>query len=695
MKRASYAIAAVAGFAVAAVGFSSGAGAADKAAGLSAEKLKEITGKIDDAALKTGAPGNWLTYNGSPSEQRFSTLDQITDKNVGEMKLVWSFPTGTNRGLEATPLVVDGVMYTTANWSVVHALDAKTGKELWSYDPKVPKEHGHDACCDVVNRGVALYKGKVFVGTIDARLLAIDAATGKLAWEVATADKGTVYTITGAPRIANGKVLIGNGGAEYGVRGYVSAYDTETGKLVWRVFTVPGDPSKPQESKALEDAAKTWKGADEWLKRGAGGTAWDSLTYDPELNQVYFGTGNGTAWVQEMRSPGGGDNLFLSSILAVDADSGEVKWHYQVVPGDNWDFDACAQITLATLKIDGKDRKVLMQAPKSGFFYVIDRETGKLLSAKQYADKVTWAKAIDMKTGKPIENAGQRYEKEMAIVQPSAFGAHNWHPMSFNPKTGLVYIPEQEGAGALKKDPDFKVKPGTWNIGIDLTQFKGLNRDTKGTGKLLAWDPVKQKAAWAVQHPNLWNGGTMTTAGNLVFQGTSDGRFVAYSADKGKKLWEAPVESGIIAGPMTYEIDGVQYVSVSSGWGGAFALVGGGASAASGTKPGGVVLTYALPSKVPAAMASADPAVSGDIAKGEVLYHHNCGLCHGANAISGSGVPDLRHSNPDLQKVFVQIVEKGIPGTGMAPLGKWVSEDEAKLIQKYVQKRTEDEKAGR
>ncbi|MET0153265.1 MAG: PQQ-dependent dehydrogenase, methanol/ethanol family [Candidatus Binatia bacterium] len=659
---------------------------------ISAERIREATSQIDDERLKHPKVGEWITYNGAPNEQRYSPLDQINDKNVPELKLAWRFPTNSTRGLEATPLVVDGVMYTTAPWSVVFAIDARTGEQIWSWDPKVPKEWGQKACCDVVNRGVAVYKGKVYVATLDARLAALDAATGRVVWEQQTTDRDKPYTITGAPRVAAGRVLIGNGGSEYGVRGYVSAYDAESGKLDWRTYTVPGDPDKPFESEALEEAAKTWKNANEWLKEGAGGTAWDAITYDPELNLIYFGTGNGIAWDRDQRSPGGGDNLYLTSILAVFADTGKVKWHYQVVPGDTWDFDACQQLVLADLKIDGKTRKVLMQAPKEGFFYVLDRETGQLISAKQYADRVTWATGIDMKTGRPIENPDQRYAKGMAVVEPSAFGAHNWHPMSFSPKTGLVYIPAQATSGAFEKEEDFKIKPGAWNLGVDLGLFKGLNRYNAGAGHLLAWDPVRQKPAWRVQHQFLWNGGTLATAGNLVFQGRSDMHFAAYTADKGKKLWEAPVETGIIAGPMTYMLDGVQYVTVSAGWGGAFALVAGDAALATGARPGGAVLTYALANKLPQVAA---PPVDPEFTKGEALYHSYCAVCHGAGGISGGLIPDLRHSSEDVKKNMPIIIKNGIPGTGMAPFGKWVSDDDAKLIQKYVRVRAADEGAGK
>lgn len=660
--------------------------AALEAKPLEAQAIAEAVAAVDDARLgrREGDRANWLTYNGQWTEQRFSPLDQVNTGNVGDLRLVWSFSTESSRGLEATPIVIDGVMYTTAPWSVVFAVDARTGKEIWRYDPKVDKQWGQKACCDVVNRGVAVYRGKVYVGALDARLLALDAATGKLVWEVNTGEGSKPYTITGAPRIAAGNVLIGNGGGEYGVRGYLSAYEADSGKLVWRSYTVPGDPARPAESKALQHALTTWKG-DQWLKIGGGGTVWDAITYDPELDLIYVGTGNGSAWNRDLRSPGGGDNLYLSSILAFDARSGEQKWHYQTTPGDSWDFDSAAHMILADLKIRGKDRKVLMQAPKNGFFYVLDRKTGELLSAAKFADTVTWASGIDPKTGRPIEAAGQRYEKSLAIVAPSAFGAHNWQPMSFSPKTRLVYIPAQEVPGAYERDPKFEFEEGFFNTGLRLELFKDLNR-TLVSGHLLAWDPIGQKEAWRVPYRLAWNGGTLATAGNLVFQGTSDGRFVAYSADRGKKLWETVTGTGVIAGPMSYEVDGVQYVSVSAGWGGTFALVGGDASTASGVEPHGKVLTYALRSKV-----GPPPPADPDLAEGERLFHHYCTVCHGAAAISGTSVPDLRYSSEDVHKVFHQIVKNGIPGTGMAGFGKWIGDPEIRKIQNYVRARAQED----
>jgi quinohemoprotein ethanol dehydrogenase len=655
------------------------------------EVIRKATSAIDDQMLRA-APGdgaNWITHGGDLAETRFSPLDRINAGNVGELRLLWSIDTGMRRGQEATPIVVDGVMYVTTSWSLVIALDAKTGTEIWRYDPKVPREWGPRACCDVVNRGVAVYRGRVYVGTLDGRLVALDAATGKVAFEKLTIDPQKSYTITHAPRIADGKVIIGNGGAEYGVRGYVSAYDAGSGELVWRTYTVPGDPSKPAETKAIEKALETWKDAGKWLKIGAGGTVWDSISYDPALGLVYVGTGNGVAWDREKRSPGGGDNLYLASILALDAQTGEQKWHYQTTPGDTWDFDSAQQMTLVDLEIGGKKRHVLMQAAKNGFFYVLDRQSGELLSANPFAE-VTWAKGVDLKTGRPIEAAGVRYEKDAAVIKPTPFGAHNWQPMSFSPMTGLVYVPVNEVTGGYGQDPDFQIhpSPGFMNLGIDLWAFKDLTRKL-ASGHLLAFDPVKGKEVWRAQYGTAWNGGTLATKGNLVFEGTADGRFVAYRAGDGKKLWEAPVGTGVIAAPVTYLADGVQQVTIVAGWGGVFALFGGDAAAAAGVGPGGKVLTFALKSRedkkeTPAEGVKAPTDADKRFARGERLFHYNCAACHGAAAVGGGVLPDLRKSGSYVQQNFLQIVAGGIANVGMPQFGPLLSKDDIESIRNYV-----------
>ena len=647
---------------------------------------------VDDARLR-GADadvGEWLTTGRTYSEQRYSPLDQISADNVRRMREVWSFETGLGRGHEATPIVHAGVLFITGSWSVVFAVDARSGKQLWKWDPEVDKLVAKKACCDVVNRGVALYKGRVYVGVLDGRLAALDEKTGAPVWQVVTVDQSLPYTITGAPRIVDGKVIIGNGGAELGVRGYVSAYDAESGKLIWRTYTVPGDPSQPFESKALEQAAQTWKGG-EWWKVGGGGTVWDSMAYDPELNLLYVGTGNGSPWVRQLRSPGGGDNLFLSSILALNPTNGEIVWHYQTTPGDNWDFTATQHMILADLKINGRMRPVIMQAPKNGFFYVLDRKTGELISAEKYVE-VTWADHVDKSTGKPVENPGQDYRDGLSLVKPTAFGGHNWHPMSFSPKTGLVYIPTHDILGAYRNEQDWKYQPGAWNTGTDFNVFGLITKDAV-SGALVAWDPVSQKEVWRHPYALPWNGGLLSTGGNLVFQGTSDGRFVAYRANDGVQLWEAHAGTSIIAAPVTYLLDGKQYVSVVAGWGGAFALVSGDVGHASGGDGKGRLLTYSLGSGEPPATQMVLDRITapGEVYDGERLYHKYCAACHGGAAVAMVGMKDLRKISPDTRAALSDIVLKGaLRGNGMPDFAQYLGEAEVAKLRTYLDHRAEE-----
>ncbi|MBL4620097.1 MAG: PQQ-dependent dehydrogenase, methanol/ethanol family, partial [Marinicaulis sp.] len=518
-------------------------------------------------------PGEWLSHGRTYSEQRYSPLNALNTKNVGELGLEWAFDLGVSRGIEVTPIVHDGVMFVTASWNIVYALNAKTGQEIWRYDPQVDRSRASVMCCDIVNRGVAIWGDKVFTGTIDGRLIAINAKTGKEIWDVNTIDLSKPYSITGAPRVVKGKVIIGNGGAELGVRGYITAYDAETGKPAWRFYTVPGDPSRNPEDAAMAMALPTWNG--EWWKLGGGGTAWDSMAYDPELDLFYIGVGNGSPWSQKLRSPDGGDNLFLSSIVALRPDTGEYVWHYQTTPGETWDYTATQHMILAELEIDGVERKVIMQAPKNGFFYVIDRETGELLSANNFVP-VSWATHIDMETGRPVEVPEARWPGNAPVLQfPGTLGAHNWHPMSYNPGTGLVYIPAQETPFGYGDDPNYEAHEMAWNTGADL-RLAGLPSDEATfkavkammRGRLIAWDPVKQEAAWTFEHKGPWNGGILSTAGGLVFQGTADAHFAAYDAGTGDQLWKFFTQTGIVAPPISYEIDGEQYLAVASGWGG-------------------------------------------------------------------------------------------------------------------------------
>ncbi|HXJ18499.1 MAG TPA: PQQ-dependent dehydrogenase, methanol/ethanol family [Candidatus Polarisedimenticolia bacterium] len=545
--------------------------------------------RVDDAVLKNAAKNGdqWLMYGRDYSEAHYSPLKQINADNAKQLGLVWYYDTDSEPGtVEGTPIVANGTMYVTVTWGVLSAIDARTGKLKWRWDPKISHHNfppgsagkpdkvrtGPSVCCGPVNRGVAIYDGKVYIGTLTGHLVALDAETGKVVWDVVAADENADYSITGAPRIADGKVLIGNAGGEYSVRGYISAYDAETGKLDWRFYTVPGDPSKPFENKAMERAAKTWTG--EWYKMGGGGNPWDSITYDPDLDIVYVGVGQGGPWVQKFRSPGGGDNLYICSIVALRGATGQYLWHFQTTPGDEWDYDATQGMVLADLKINGKMRKVLMQAPKNGFFYVLDRKTGKFISGKAIAT-VTWAKGLDPKTGRPIEESGIRDYVKGVVVSPGPGGAHNWQVMSYNPHTGLVYIPTTDSSFFYLQQPEFKYEIGEYSWGI---VFRRPTAPIKAgqpppatpptgppKGYLLAWDPATEAERWRV--PEMNGGGTVTTAGNVVFAASADGHFAAFSADKGEKLWETKLFPGF-ANPATYMLDGKQYVSVLAGRGG-------------------------------------------------------------------------------------------------------------------------------
>jgi quinohemoprotein ethanol dehydrogenase len=668
--------------------------------------------QVDGARISAAAkdPNNWVTHGGTYGEERFSTLEQIGAANVQTLGLAWSLDLDTNRGQEATPLVIDGVMYSTSAWSKVQAIDAATGKQLWQYDPFVAGRIGVRACCDVVNRGVAAWKGRLYVGTLDGRLVALDASNGKPVWSVQTVDESKPYTVTGAPRIVKGKVLIGNGGAEYGVRGYVSAYDVDSGKLIWRFYTVPGDPSQPFEQPAMKTAAATWKG--EWWKLGGGGTVWDSMAYDPELDLLYIGTGNGSPWNQKHRSPGGGDNLYLSSIVAIRPDTGEYVWHYQTTPEDSWDYTATQHIILADLTIDGQPRKVLMQAPKNGFFYVLDRKTGQLLSAKPYIG-VNWATGVDLATGRPQVNPEAYYHKtgKPWFAMPGPYGAHNWQPMSYSHATNYVYIPVIEAPFAYVDDPNFKPNSFGWNLGINQgATAMPTDPATKGyvlgmtKGSLKAWDPVAQKEVWKVDHSGMWNGGVLSTAGGLVFQGTSDGAFSAYDARNGSRLWSFAAQAGILAAPMTYSLGGQQYVAVVVGWGGTAPLSGGematkGALEANKSrvlsfKLGGTAqLLAAAPAPVPQ---TAPIPRFGDAATNQLglaLYHTHCSVCHGNSAVMAAGVlPDLRWSKAlTSAESWKRVVLDGVlENNGMVSFAKVLTPEQAEAVRAYTVSRAND-----
>jgi len=525
---------------------------------------------VDDARIVQAAPVEWLTYGRDYAETHYSPLAQITAENVRRLVPAWTWDIPkTGSRLEATPIVADGVIYATGPKSFVFALDARTGERLWTWDPGIPDETqgGPSVCCGDVNRGVAVYGDKVFVGLLDGRLVALNRDDGTIAWNVQTTPTGTDYSITMAPRVVKGNVIIGNSGAEYGVRGYVSAYDAETGRMAWRFYTVPGNPADGFENEAMRRAAETWTG--EWWKVGGGGTVWDGMAYDPVLDLIYIGTGNGSPWSRDERSPGGGDNLYLSSIVALRAETGEYVWHYQTTPGDDWDFTAVQPVMLLDLVIEGRQRAVIVQAPKNGFFYVIDRITGEFISAEGFADEITWASGVDQETGRPIETPQARYGMtgRGVYLSPGPTGAHNWWPMSWNPATGLVYLPMQNTNYYYERAP-VVYQRGQWNTGTARGAAPGSAPRPERPAiveprtALKAWDPARNAVAWVAPAVG-GNGGTLSTAGNLVFWGSGD-RLVALDARNGSELWFHQVGNGI-ATPVTYELDGVQYVTVLAG----------------------------------------------------------------------------------------------------------------------------------
>ena len=654
--------------------------------------------------------GTWLTHGRTYAEDRFSPLSTINEDTVRGLKLHWYYDLDTARGQEATPLVDGDRMYTTSAWSKVQAFNVVTGQLLWQTDPGVPGEAAAKACCDVVNRGVALWNGRVYSGTLDGRLLALDAETGALIWETVAVDQDKAYTITGAPRVVKGKVLIGNGGGEFGVRGYITAFDAETGKKLWRFYTVPGDPAQPFENDIHRETVKTWNG--EWWKLGGGGTVWDSMAYDPDLDLLYIGVGNGSPWNQRIRSPGGGDNLFLSSIVALRPDTGEYVWHYQTTPGDMWDYTATQQMILTDLEIGGTTRQVIMQAPKNGFFYVLDRATGELISAEPFVP-VNWASHIDKETGRPAINPDAFYSTtgKPWLALPGPLGAHNWHSMSYSKDTGLVYIPAQELGFPYIDDTQFEPKKLAVNLGIDLAAAslpqeadvkKAVLESVKG--HLLAWDPVAQKEVWRAQYPGPWNGGTLSTAGNLVFQGTAAGYFNAYRATDGKKLWSYPVQTGVVAAPISFQVAGEQYIAIVAGWGGIFPILTGEIASKSGKQTNrSRVLVFKLNGEADLPPVEPDdfvpappPEPFGDTAMltlGKKKYHRYCAGCHGDAVVGGGVLPDLRHShNTATAESFAHIVRDGaLKENGMISFADELDESETEAIRAYVTARANDQ----
>jgi quinohemoprotein ethanol dehydrogenase len=647
-----------------------------------------------------GEPGQWMMDGRNYTAQRYSPLKRINEHNVDKLGLAWFFELDTLRGVEATPLAIDGVLYNTSAWNITYAHDAVTGKLLWKFDPQGPREWGRYACCEPVSRGLAAWNGKIIIGTLDGRLIALDAKTGTPAWTTQTFDKSWPYTITGAPRVFDGLVVVGNGGADLGVRGFVGAYDADTGAKKWKFYLVPGDPSQAPDGEASDSimptAAKTWSG--EWWKLGGGGTAWDSIAYDPQLQLIYIGTGNGSPIVRAHRSAGVGDNLFLSSIVAVDAKTGAYRWHYQETPGEEWDYTSTQSIVLATLPVAGKQRDVLLHAPKNGFFYVLDRKTGELLSAEKFTS-VNWASRIDLATGRPVENPAARYGADPVLVTPGPGGGHNWFPMAYSPDTKLAYFPTYEHWFVYASDATFVPKKfrsnGGWGGFTGDALKKRMELTKEGTARektwLLAWDPVAQKEAWRVPLPRHGNGGVLTTAGNLVIEGTTHQTFAVFRATDGKQLWAMPVQSAPVAGPITFEAGGEQYIAVNAGWGGGAAQVERGIGTQQNRASARLLVfklggTLQLP---PLAQAPPIPdppplrATEDDVRRGAVLFAQTCAQCHGQLAIGG--VKDLRHMTREAHAQFNDVVLKGtLAEKGMASFASLLGPADVEAIHAYV-----------
>jgi quinohemoprotein ethanol dehydrogenase len=644
-------------------------------------------------------PDDWVQDGRTYSAQRYSPLTQINAGNLNRLGLAWSAELDTYRGVEGTPLYIDGVIYNTSAWNIVSAYDARTGKALWTYDPQTPREWGRYACCEPVARGIAAWKGKIIIGTLDGRLIALDAHDGKPVWTTQTFDKGSPYSITGAPRVFDGMVVVGEGGADLGVRGYVAAYDADTGKKLWRFWLAPGDPSKGPDHEASDSAmkmaARTWTNG--WATLGGGGTPWDSIAYDPKLKMVYVGTGNGSPLAEAYRSPKGGDNLFLCSVVALDAKTGAYRWHYQEVPGEEWDYTCTQSIIQADLKIGGKMRQVLLHAPKDGFFYVLDRKTGKVISAKNYVP-VNWAK-VDSKTGKVTENPKTRYGVDPVLVTPGPGGGHNWFPMAYSPRTKLAYFPSYEAWLVYALDPNWTPKPFRSNSGWGGYTGDALKKrlelqkegDAQEKAGLIAWDPVKQKQVWRVPLPRHGNGGVLVTGSDLVVEGTTRQTLAIFDARNGKQLWEMPTQSAPVAGPITYMLDGVQYIAVNAGWGGGAAQIERGAGVELPRASARLLVfrlggTAVLPPMKPEEEVPEPPplrASEAQVQKGADLFGRTCALCHGQRAIGG--VKDLRQMTKETHAQFNDIVLGGArKDKGMGSFADILSKEDAENIHAYL-----------
>ena len=653
--------------------------------------------------LANPVAGEWTSDGLDYTAQRYSPLTQVNAGNVSQLGLAWYADLDTYRGVEATPLYADGVLYNTLSWNITTAYDAKTGAELWTYDPQTPREFGRYACCEPVSRGLAMHGDKIIIATLDGRLIALNRHTGAEIWtsRAFPLETSYAYSITGAPRVFGDKVVVGQSGGDMGVRGFAAAFDVETGAKVWKFYLTP-NPQDVADGEASDSVnammRETWSDEGMWRELGGGANPWDAIAYDADLNLVYVGTGNSVPHARWYRSNNQGDNLFVCSIVALDGDTGEYRWHYQMNPGEEWDWTCTASMISADLEIDGEMRSVLMQAPKNGFFYVLDRETGEFISAGAHVFQ-NWNEGFD-EDGRPITSAAVRYDETPKMVAPGPGGAHNWFPMAFSPRTGLAYFPAYQSAYIYALQPRWEPRPLRSNSGWggytgEAARIRGeLTAEVNSYEKamLTAWDPVKQELAWQVELPRHGNGGVMVTASDLVFEGTTKQTFTAFDARNGNILWEYPTQSAPVAGAITYSVDGEQYIAVNAGWGGGAAQVERGAGIEMPRAPARLLVfklggNLELPPLPENSAAPPEPprlaASEETVARGQLLYQQTCAVCHGQNAIGG--VADLRHMDGETHDKFQQIVREGLYlDKGMASFADLVSEEEVDAIHAYV-----------
>ena len=650
-------------------------------------------GWVDETRILAAAeeePGSWLAHGQTYEELRFSTLTAINRDTVARLGLAWYKDLGNRHRMQSTPLVIDGVLYFTDPWSVAYALDAVTGEEIWRFDPETDRRSMRYSCCGgAVNRGLAAYKGRLYFATFDARLIAIDQATGEKVWDVDTGHypSHSPYTITGATRAVAGKVFIGQSSSEWGLRGYLSAYDADTGELAWRFFMVPGNPELGFEHPELEAAAETWGG--NWWEFGGGGTPWNAMVYDAKYDQLLVGTGNGAPWPRKIRSPGGGDNLYLGGVIALDPHTGRMKWFYQMTPADNWDFNAAQDIALLDMEIDGEMRSVALQAPKNAFFYVLDRENGELLRANEYV-RQNWATHIDMETGRPVENRDMQWDEAPQWVAPSNAGGHSWQPMSVDPGRGIAYFAAQDMSAYYMLPKEFvetgqwKLNDGSMSLGVEFGRpgVDGVPPMPEPKGYLKAFDPLTGEEAWVVQRATPYNGGVLATAGGVVFQGDNGGQFAAFDADDGSLLWEFDTLGAADSAPITYAVEGVQYVAT---------LAAGGVR---NRYNDGRLLVFKLDGDVSIPLATApdvdipEPppltASAEQLEEGRRHYNRVCVWCHGMGAV-GTVNADLRLMTAETHQRFQAIVRGGLlRDSGMESFADAVTAEETDLIHQYV-----------